>query len=154
MTQLQVAAEGTALAPPAVVWALVSDPSRYPEWGPWSAGGYRQRGDGAAGCPGAVQWLRSSRRTYLRYPTSTEKILAADPERRLVYTVVSGIPVRNYRAEITLTPAAGGTHIRWAAAWDPTLAGRIVLRTLRTLYPEIVASLITAAEAHAAGHTR
>ena len=47
---------------------------------------------------------------------------------------------------MTLTPAADGTHVRWAASWDETLGGRIALRTLRKLYPQIVADLVTAAE--------
>src|SRR6185437_10484046 len=47
----------------------------------------------------------------------------ADPGGRggaaAVYTVVAGIPVRNYRADVTLTPDGDGTHIRWEASWDP-----------------------------------
>ena len=81
-----------------------------------------------------------------------EQILEAKEGRRLAYTVVAGIPVRNYRADVTLTPDGDGTHIRWEASWDPTPAGRIVLRGLRGLrglrkfYPVIVASLAAAAE--------
>src|SRR5215470_10927077 len=146
MSQLQVAAEQTARAAPGAVWALVSDASRYPEWGPWSAGGYQRPGDTSPRGPGAVQWLRSSHRAYLRYATTIEQILEAEEGRRLVYTVIKGMPARNYRAEVTLTPAAGGTHVRWAATWDATPGGRIVLRTLRKLYPQIVADLVTAAE--------
>jgi len=78
--------------------------------------------------------------------TSVEKILEADEGRHLAYTVIGGIPVRNYRADVTLTPADDGTHIRWAAAWDATLAGRIVHRGLRTFYPLMLADLIAAAE--------
>ena len=66
--------------------------------------------------------------------------------RRLAYAVIGGIPVRNYRAEVTLTPVAGGTHIRWAATWDATLSGRIVQRGLRTFFPQLLAALVTAAE--------
>ena len=58
--------------------------------------------------------------------------------------------MRNYRAEITLAPAAGGTCIRWAASWDRTLAGRLVQRSLRGVYPQIVADLARAAEEQAA----
>jgi hypothetical protein len=50
---------------------------------------------------------------------------------------------------VTLSPAGDGTRIRWAAAWDATLAGRIVRRGLRTLYPQVVADLAAAAEQHA-----
>ncbi len=60
--------------------------------------------------------------------------------------MIEGIPARNYRAEVTLTPAAGGTRIRWAATWDATLAGRIVQRGLRTFYPQLLVALVAAAE--------
>ena len=146
MTQLQVAAEAVAHASPGAVWALVGDATTYASWGPWEASGYRSPGTDSPHGVGAVQWLRSAKRTYGRRATSVERILEVEEGRRLVYTVVSGIPVRNYRAEVNLTPTADGTRIHWAATWDPTVAGRIVERTLRTLYPEIVAALAAAAE--------
>lgn len=146
MSKLHVEAERTARATPEVIWALVSDATQYPKWGPWSAAGYRRPGDTSARGPGAVQWLRSSRRAYLRHVTSIEKILEVDEGRRLTYTVIGGIPVRNYLAEITLTPTADGTRVRWAASWDDTLQGRIVHRGLRAFYPEMMADLVEAAE--------
>ena len=66
MSQLHVEAEATARATPAAVWALVSDATRYPQWGPWSAAGYERPGGGSPHGPGAVRWLRSARRAYLR----------------------------------------------------------------------------------------
>src|ERR1700678_3127003 len=51
---LQAEAECTVHAPAEAVWALVSDVTRYPEFGPWSAGGYRPPGDTSAPAPGAV----------------------------------------------------------------------------------------------------
>lgn len=146
MGRLHVEAEQTTRAAPEAVWDLVSDATRYPEWGPWSAAGYQRPGETSPRGPGAVQWLRSSRRAYLRYPTSIEKILEAEAGRRLVYTVIGGIPVRNYRAEVTLTRSGDGTRIRWAATWDSTLAGRVAARALRKVYPQIVADLAAAAE--------
>lgn len=146
MSPLRVEAEQIARATPAAIWALVSDVRRYPEWGPWSAAGYQRPGDDSPHGPGAVQWLRSARRAYLRYPTSIEKVLEVEENRRLVYTVIGGIPVRNYRAEVTLTPVADGTRVRWGATWDTTLAGRIVQRGLRRLYPQMIADLVAAAE--------
>jgi uncharacterized protein YndB with AHSA1/START domain len=146
MGQLHVEAEQTARAAPEIVWALVSDATTYPRWGPWSEAGYRHPGDASPHGPGAVYWLRSSRRYGLYRPVSIEKILDAEEGWRLAYTVIGGIPVRNYRAEVTLAPAAGGTRIRWAASWDLTLAGRLVHRSLRRLYPQIVAGLAAAAE--------
>src|SRR5215831_11726904 len=55
--------------------------------------------------PGAGQVLISSRRVYGRRGKSVERILVAEPEQRLVYEVIGGLPVRHYRGEVTLTPA-------------------------------------------------
>jgi uncharacterized protein YndB with AHSA1/START domain len=146
MDRLEVSAERTAQATPQAVWALVSDATRYPEWGPWRAAKYRHAGDTSPRGPGAVYRLVSSRRYYLRHPVSVEKILEAREGRFLAYTVIGGVPVRNYRAEVTLTPTADGTHIRWAASFDNTARGRLVWKGLRTEYPRIVDALADAAE--------
>jgi len=138
--QLQVAAEAVTASGVDEVWALVSDANTYPEWGPWNAGGYRPATDGPSRI-GDIQWFRFGRRTV-----SVEEILEIDAPRRLVYRVVKGIPVRNYRAEVTLTPSAWGTTVRWSATWDNTLLGRLVHRKLVQLYPEIVNALVAAAD--------
>ncbi len=52
----------------------------------------------AANGKGAVYWLEGSRRYGFRYPVSVEEILDVEPGKRLAYTVLRGIPVRNYRA--------------------------------------------------------
>jgi hypothetical protein len=79
--------------------------------------------------------------------TSIERILEVEEGRHLAYTVIGGIPVRNYRADVTLTPVADGTRIRWEATWDNTLMGRIVHRGLREFYPQMMPGLVAAAEA-------
>ena len=141
--RLQVAAESVASAAADDVWALVADATRYPQWGPWSAAGYR----GTAGhAPGAVYWLRSASRAYGRYVTTVERVEEIDQGRRIVYTVVGGnMPVRGYRGEVTLTPVPEGTRINWTASWDKTLGGRLVWRGLRDFFPTMVASLTAAA---------
>jgi uncharacterized protein YndB with AHSA1/START domain len=139
--QLSVAAEATVPAPPDQVWALISDARRYPQWGPWSEGGYRRPGDASERGPGAVQWLKSAQRNYGRRTVSVERIVIAEEPRRLVYEVVSGLPMRHYRGEVTLTPAPGGTHVHWAASWDRTASGRLVHRALARFFPEMLAGL-------------
>ena len=150
MGKLHVEAERTARAAPEIVWALVSDVMTYPRWGPWREAGYRRPGDTSPRGPGAVYWLRSSRRYGLRHPVSVEKILDASHGQHLAYTEIGGIPVRNYRADITLEPAACVTRIRCAASWDRTLAGRLAHRALCKVYPQAVDSLAAAAETAAA----
>ena len=146
MAQLHVEAESTTKASPETVWALVSDATRYPSWGPWSDGHYKESARGV----GAVQVLRSAQRYMGRHTTSVERILEFDEDRHLAYTVIGGIPVRNYRADVTLTPSAGGTHIRWVADWDNTMLGRVAWRGLRTFFPEMMTGLVAAAERDAA----
>ena len=150
MGTLHVEAEQTTRAAPEFVWALVSDVMTYPRWGPWREAGYQRPGDTSPRGTGAEYWLRSSHRYGLSYPVSVERVLDVQQGRHLAYTVIGGIPVRNYRADITLEPAAGGTRIRWAASWDRTMSGRLVHRSLRKLYPQIVASLAAEAEKEAA----
>lgn len=140
MTQLHVEAEGSTRATPEALWALIADATNYPLWGPWNEGGYERPGQDHPHGVGAIRWFRLGR------STTVERIVHVDPPRRLAYTVVGGIPVRNYRAEVTLAPVAGGTRIHWAATWDPTVLGRIVRRKLRTFYPEMMAGLVKAAD--------
>src|SRR5690348_7279665 len=99
--QLGVEAEGTARASAATIWHLVSDATTYPQWGPWSDGGFNKPGDLARDGAGAVRWFRYGR------TKTVEQVLAAEADKRLSYTVVGGIPVRNYLAEVTLSPVAG-----------------------------------------------
>lgn len=141
MTQLHVEADGTTNAPPAVVWALIADATGYALWGPWDASGYENPGDDSPHGVGAVRWLHYGRTTTI------ERVVDVEEGRRLDYSVERGIPVRNYRASVTLTPAGEGTRIHWAATWDATLAGRIARWKLRTIYPDVVARLVAAANA-------
>jgi len=143
MARLRVEAEGVARAAPEAVWELVANADSYSQWGPWSGGGYQDLGDQAPDGAGVIRWFRYGR------TVTVEKVLASERARRLVYTVVKGIPVRNYRAEVTLTPEGEGTLIRWSASWDRTLPGRIVHRRLRSIYPDVVARLISAADRRA-----
>jgi uncharacterized protein YndB with AHSA1/START domain len=140
VSKLRVQAEGTTSAAVETVWSLVAHANSYPQWGPWNDGGYRPHGAGPSR-EGSIQWFRYGRRTV-----SVEEVLQVDPPRRLVYRVISGLPVRNYRAEVTLTPAPGGTAIHWTATWDNTMLGRIVHRKLQQIYPQIVQALVAAAD--------
>jgi uncharacterized protein YndB with AHSA1/START domain len=144
MSKLRVEAQGSAAASTEAVWSLVANAASYAEWGVWDGSGDRDLDGKASGDAGTTRWMRHHN------TTTVEQVLEVDPGRRLVYTVVLGIPVRNYRAEVTLTPTEAGTDIRWTAEWDQTLMGRIVHRTLRTFYPQMMTHLVAAAERSAA----
>jgi uncharacterized protein YndB with AHSA1/START domain len=149
VSQLSVEAKGTTRADPRTVWSLVSDANTYPRWGPWNDGGYRPPSAGPSR-KGSVQWFRYGRRT-----TSVEEILEVEEPSRVAYKVVSGLPVENYRGEVTLTATpSGGTSIRWTATWDNTFVGKVVRHKLQRIYPEIVDALVAAADHHDASRPR
>jgi len=57
--------------------------------------------------------------------------------------------VKNYRAEVTLTPTIPtGTSVRWTATWDKTFMGWMVHRKLMQIYPVIVSALVASADHH------
>ena len=143
---LTVEARGHACAEPATLWALLEDVNRYKDWGPWSESGYLEQPSGSPHGAGAVRRLRYRHRRA----ATIEPVIEAVPERRLVYEVTSGIPVRDYRASVELTPDARGTRIRWRATFARTVGGLLMRRTLARVYREVVAQLVTAAEAEGA----
>ena len=49
--------------------------------------------------------------------------MAWDPPHHLAYRILSGFPVRNYRADVTLTPNGTGTRIEWTGSYDAKWPG-------------------------------
>ncbi len=54
---------------------------------------------------------------------SREEVVVWDPPRDLGYVILKGFPVRNYRADVTLTPVGSGTQIRWHSSFDALIPG-------------------------------
>jgi uncharacterized protein YndB with AHSA1/START domain len=112
---LRIEAKGRTMAPAELVWSMVSDAEQYADWGPWDASGYESLGTHGTDHVGAVRWMKLGR------TRTVEKILVWEPDRHLAYTVIKGIPIRNYRADVVLTSSGHATDISWVATWDNTL---------------------------------
>ena len=114
----RIAADATSEAGPDAVWALLSDRSTWPSWSPLGAHtGERPGADGTPdGLGGIAQFVTG--RTRVR-----EEIVEREPPRRLSYALLSGLPLRDYRAVVELTPSGGGTRIRWSATFTPQRPG-------------------------------
>ena len=54
---------------------------------------------------------------------SIERVSGYEPGRRLAYDLVWGLPVRDYHAEVTLQPTAGGTEIAWHSTFRAKIPG-------------------------------
>jgi hypothetical protein len=122
-------------APRDVVFDVLADATRWHEWAGWTVGssGFEREGHPAPGGVGAVRKMG-------RWPLfSREQITEYDPPRHLGYTVLSGLPVRGYHADIDLVASEdGGTTIRWSGAFLPMVRGTgallepVVERVVRT----------------------
>jgi len=70
--------------------------------------------------PSADRAVRVLHRGRVR---SREKIVELVPERRFAYTLLGGLPLRDYRATVDLTPERGGTTIRWSSSFRAKMPG-------------------------------
>ena len=119
MTTEELAVGARSAAPPEVVFAILADGARWSEWaGPAvPSSRWEREGDPAPGGVGAIR--RLGRSPFV----GREEILEYDPPRHLAYTVLSGIPVRSYRADVDIEPDGDGSVIRWRSTFEPKIPG-------------------------------
>ena len=110
---------GHSAAPPEKVFEILADGAGWSRWaGPMIVKSWWEReGTPAPGGVGAIRGLG------LKGLGSREEILAYEPPTHHAYTILSGLPVRAYRADVRLTPEAGGTRIEWSGTFTPKLPG-------------------------------
>lgn len=102
---------------PAAVYALLADGSTWPEWSPIGSFELEKPGVGTPEGLGAVRIFTTGR------VRSRERVVAAQPNELFSYVLVSGLALRDYRAVITLRPAAGGTIIHWRSTFKAKVPG-------------------------------
>lgn len=105
-------------APPEKVFAVLADGAGWSRWaGPVVVRSWWEReGEPAPGGVGAIRALGLPR------VGSREEIVAYDPPHHLGYVILSGLPVKSYRADVRLIPVGGGTRIEWSGTFVPTLS--------------------------------
>ncbi len=132
----------TIAAPVEEVWALLTDHARYAEFTPVPTSRLVRPGRDDPNGVGAIRHLGIG-------PLGTrEQVLVSEPPHHLAYTVVRGMPVRDYRADVHLQPDADGTRMVYEGSFEPLVPGtgpllRVIMTTaVRTL----IASLVRQAE--------
>lgn len=134
-------------ASPARVYGLLIDGASWPAWINLDSMTLEREGEDGGQSVGSIRLFRF-RRAGIAFATH-EQVIELIPERRFSYALVSGVPLRNYRADVDLAPTpTGGTHIRWSGTWDTGLPGTGPLTELimRRLYRQFSRGLRQAAE--------
>jgi len=115
MQTIDVTAHSPADA--AALYALLADGASWPTWSPLGSFELERPGGSEREGVGAVRVFRTGRYT------SREELVELVPGRRLSYVLLSGLPLRGYRADIDLTPNGTGTEIRWHSTFRPKVPG-------------------------------
>jgi hypothetical protein len=107
----------TTTADPASVYALLADGATWPEWSPIGSFELIEPGAGTPEGLGAVRLFTTGRHK------SRERVVTCRPGEAFAYELEQGLPLRDYRAVITLTPHPGGTTINWRSTFSAKVPG-------------------------------
>ena len=145
-----VQAKAHSTAPREAVWQLVADVQGWTRWGAWRAVDLEREGTPPPGGLGAVKALTSNARGLNgRRVVSREEITAFEPPSRLGYKLLSGLPLRDYNASITLADTPdGGTDITWRSQFEGKLplTGGLFRRALQKFMEDAAQRLAREAE--------
>jgi len=131
MAQQEIDERAWSAASPETVYALLADGATWPTWSGIDSFELRSSGDAGGESLNAVRVFRTGR------TTSVERLVELEPCRRLSYVLLSGLPLRDYRADVDLLPADGGTLIRWRSTFSAKRPGtgwlyrRVLARFIR-----------------------
>ncbi len=143
-------ARATSVAPVDAVWPLIGEAHRWKEWSFLDRTDLVRVGTPLPNGVGAV------RRFTNHGVGSREEVVVWDPPHHLGYAILSGFPVRHYRADVVLSPDGPdgtGTLISWSGTFDEKVpgTGRILERVLDKLMNRFATELATYADGrHAA----
>jgi uncharacterized protein YndB with AHSA1/START domain len=135
----EVDAHAHSAAPPERVFALLADAHSWPRWGPFDSA---EVVEGEPGL-GEVRSLTTGR------VVNRERVVTFDPPRQFSYVLEAGLPLRDYRADVTLVAAGdGGTDIRWHSRFQGKypLVGALVRPRLSKFIAQAVEALARGAE--------
>ena len=105
------------------MWAVVADLRGWKDWGPWERSDLEAEGSPDPNGTGAIRVMRSDQRRLGRKPLLREQVTVFEPPLRFGYTLLSGLPLKNYQATIELTGAGEGTEITYWIEFEGKFPG-------------------------------
>jgi hypothetical protein len=104
-------------APRMVIFSLLKDGPAWPRWSMFDGFELERLGNADPLGAGSIRVL-STRISRVR-----EEITSLAPDLGLEYRLLSGLPLKKYRASVSLEDAGQGTAIRWSATFGPQARG-------------------------------
>ena len=104
-------------ARPSTIFALLDDAKTWPSWSVVQSVTFDAPGD-------ELQRRVGIRRTFNTGPFHVyEEVVQREPDRRIDYILLKGMPMKDYRGRIDLVPEADGTRIEWTSSFRPKYPG-------------------------------
>jgi uncharacterized protein YndB with AHSA1/START domain len=101
-----------AQARPERVWELLADARGWAKWARFASASLEREGTPTADGVGAL-------RAFGTGPfKSREEVVAFEPPTHLAYELRRGMPIKGYRADVTLSPDGDGTRICWKSHFE------------------------------------
>jgi hypothetical protein len=112
--------QSRSTAPVDAVWPLIGEAHRWKEWS------FLDRSDLVTTGTPVPEGVGAVRRFTSHGVGSREEVAVWDPPHHLGYAILSGFPVRHYRADVALRPegpGGTGTSISWSGSFDELIPG-------------------------------
>ena len=142
MKRFQVSADSAARVER--VWELLADARGWSRWASFRSSSLEREGTPPPDGVGAI------RRFGTGPGVSREEVVEFDPPRHLAYRLLSGLPIRGYRADVTIEPRdGGGSTITWASSFERATipgTGGLLTAFLRYFVGDTAKRLARAAE--------
>jgi hypothetical protein len=118
MSRIEVSVTVDCRADAEVIFGLLKDGSTWPQWALFESFELERPGRSETYGVGAIRVFST------KVSRSREEVTELIPDRRLAYVLLSGFPLRDYRAEVDLVRTnAGVTTIDWRASFKPKYFG-------------------------------
>ncbi|HVW44617.1 MAG TPA: SRPBCC family protein [Amycolatopsis sp.] len=136
-----------AAAEPSVIYRLLADVPGWRKWFPLVGhADFVRAGDAEPGGAGAIRRVGG-----MGFLDVEEQILDARAPHYQRYTVLRGLPVSSYEAEVHIEPLGTGSALLWTGRFSASLpgVGPVLRVVLGSLIGMLSTALVTAAERHA-----
>jgi carbon monoxide dehydrogenase subunit G len=128
-------------APPAIIWSVLADYPGMTKWAGARTVDIERPGTDVPNGVGTIRALKSW------HGTIREEITGFEPERRMSYKGLSGVPARDYRGVVELSGRGETTQMSWTVSFQPRkITAAIVSAVIKRMVSKGVDRLVQVVE--------